>query len=65
MNKDQLLALAKEFGLDECDFGDLVQEAASEMASSINNQGMNEQIDFLLKHLNVSDIEEFIRDEQR
>lgn len=45
----EVIAELEKLGLQSCHLDSAVHDAASEMASAVNNEGMKEQVEFLLK----------------
>jgi hypothetical protein len=49
MTRDDLLAAALAAGLEPADFDKAVHEAKAEEASTVNNAGLEAQLDFLIE----------------
>ena len=62
IDTQQLTELAISLGISDDDLDDLVHDAKSNEASAINNQGVAEQIDYLVEAIGIADLEKRIRE---
>lgn len=56
-----LVDLAEELNLTSEDLDDLVHDAASMKASDINNQGLYEQLEYLVNAFGEEEVEQILR----
>jgi len=56
-----LVLLAEELGVQAADLDDYVHEAAANMAAGINNDGLDEQVRYLVAELGDEAVEDFLR----
>jgi hypothetical protein len=59
---DQLRSLANQLGIAAEDLDELVHDAKSAEAASINNQGLGEQIAYLAECYSADDLEDRLRE---
>jgi len=61
MNRRELIELAKDLGIRSEELDDEVYDATDCIASRVNNQGIEEQIDFLVGTYDSKDVENLMK----
>lgn len=62
MNLSNLQKLAQDLGLKSDDLDETVHDLVSKQASSINNGGLDEQVEFLVGEVGEKEAEKILRD---